>query len=171
MVASPRLPPKASDIFELISRSACETEQLGERLGACVSAGDVVGLTGELGTGKTTLIRGLAKGLGIDPNLVRSPTFMLMREYPGRVPLIHVDGYRLNQPGSAVWEDLAWIFTPTKITVIEWAERLHGCLPEDYLELELAHRTTNQRTIRAIGHGPRSHNLVETVQRGLSPPR
>ena len=107
----------------------------------------------------------MAKGLGIDPGVVKSPTFVLLREYPGRTPLIHVDGYRLEHAQSVMWLDLEWVFSPRKITVIEWADRIAGCLPEDYLEIQMAHKTTNQRAIKTVGHGPRSQQLIEDLQK------
>ena len=152
-------------VFEVVSRSVEDTQRLGEQLGARLAAGDVVGLIGELGSGKTTFIQGLANGLGIDPGLVRSPTFILMREYSGRVPLIHVDGYRLDDATSVSWLDVDWVFSPKKVTVIEWADRCKDGLPEDHLELRFEHRTTNQRRISALGHGPRSSQCVEELRK------
>lgn len=155
---------KDSATFSVVSRSVDVTEQLGEQLGRMLSPGDVVGLFGELGSGKTTLIRGIAKGLGLDPESVRSPTFILLREYPGPVPLIHIDGYRLEGSGSAVvWEDPDWLFSPKKVTAIEWAERFGEWLPEDYLEIQLAHKTTNQRTLTMVGHGSRSKQVLTAM--------
>src|SRR3990167_3938844 len=81
---------------ELVSGSVEETQAVGERLGRWLRAGDVVALRGELGSGKTTLVQGIARGLEREPGSIKSPTFVLMREYPGEVPLIHVDGYRLS---------------------------------------------------------------------------
>ena len=156
---------RRSPVFEFVSRSVEDTQRLGEQLGACLAAGDVVGLIGELGSGKTTLIQGLAKGLGIEPGLVRSPTFILMREYSGPVPLIHVDGYRLDDAASVSWLDVDWVFSPKKVTVMEWADRCASALPEDHLELRFAHRTTNQRHVSATSHGPRSNELVEKLSR------
>ena len=171
MAGSPRSSRKALGIFEIVSRSVEATQQLGERLGGLLSAGDVVGLIGELGSGKTTFIQGLAKGLGIDPGLVKSPTFVLIREYPGRVSLIHVDGYRLDDATSLNWLDVDWVFSPKKITVIEWADRCHEALPEDYLELRFEHRTTHQRRIRASGHGSRSQRLVAALNKTVAVPQ
>src|SRR3989338_2689017 len=131
--------------FEWTSGSVEETHSFGERLGRVLRAGDVIALRGELGSGKTTLIQGVSRGLGIDPAVVKSPTFVLMREYPGPTPLIHIDGYRLEGPPSAAWLDLDLMFSPAKITVVEWAERFEGLLPEHHLELRLAPRRANRR--------------------------
>ena len=155
---------EASGTFEWTSRSVEETHAFGERLGAVLAAGDVVGFIGELGTGKTTLIQGVAKGLGIDPQRVKSPTFVLAREYAGRVPMTHLDGYRLEGESSVVWLDLEWMFSMNKITVIEWADRFDGCLPEDWLELRLSHKTTHHRQISVRAHGPRSSARLEAIR-------
>ena len=165
MAESPRSSRKAFGTFETVSRSAETTQQLGEQLGGHLAAGDVVALMGELGSGKTTFIQGLAKGLGVEPGRVKSPTFVLMREYPGRPPLIHLDGYRLDHAASMSWLDLDWVFSAKKVTVIEWADRCADCLPEDYLELRFVHRTTHQRLFTATGHGPRSQCLLEALRK------
>ena len=90
--------PKSEAALEFTSGSVEETQAFGERLGRVLQPGDVVALYGELGSGKTTLIQGMARGLGRDPDSIKSPTFVLMREYPGEIPLVHVDGYRLEGP-------------------------------------------------------------------------
>ena len=154
----------ASGTFEWTSRSEEDTRAFGERVGAALSAGDVVGLIGELGTGKTTLIQGLAKGLGIEAHHVKSPTFVLAREYQGRVPVTHLDGYRLEGESSVVWLDLEWMFSPRKITVIEWADRFEGCLPDDWLEVRLSHKTTHHRQLAVRAHGPRSSARLEAIR-------
>ena len=147
---------------EFLSKSAEETQQLGQQLGTCLSGGGVIGLVGELGSGKTTFIQGLAEGLGIAPDLVRSPTFVLLREYPGRIPLVHLDGYRLEGAGAVMWLDLDWLFSPKKVTVIEWANRCEGVLPDDRLELRLAHKSTNQRLVTAAALGARAAHALES---------
>lgn len=164
MAASKKSSRTDSRTFEFASRSVDETQQFGERLGALLRPGDVVALIGELGSGKTTLIQGLARGLGIDPAKVKSPTFILLREYTGRVGLIHIDGYRVKDASSVVWLDLEWVFSPSKVTVIEWADRVAGCLPEEYVELRLAHKTTNQRAIGVVTHGARSQQMLEQLR-------
>lgn len=110
------------------TRSAEETEALGGRLAARLGPGAVLLLDGDLGTGKTTLVRGLARGFGIDPEKVSSPTFVLINEYRGRLTLYHVDLYRLE--GAAVddlgLEDLG---DGSGVVVVEWAGRLPRPIP------------------------------------------
>lgn len=107
----------------VVTRSQEETEALGTRLGATLGEGDTLLLVGDLGAGKTTLVRGIARGLGIDPEEVSSPTFVLINEYRGRLTLHHVDLYRLE--GAAV-DDLGLeeLSGSGGVVVIEWAERL-----------------------------------------------
>ena len=108
------------------TRSESETAAIGHELAATLSIGDVVLLYGDLGAGKTAFVRGLAEGLGVDPTEVSSPTFTLMQEYRGgRVPLFHVDLYRLNDPREI--EDLGLDeIAEGGVLAIEWAEKLSG---------------------------------------------
>ena len=149
---------------EFLSGSVEDTQAFGEQLGRVLRPGDVVALYGELGSGKTTLIQGIARGLGRDPDTVKSPTFVLMREYPGEVPLIHVDGYRLAGPPAVAWLDADLIFSPHKITLIEWAERFADLLPEDHLDVRLGHVSTHRRRICLIGGTSRAAEIIKQVQ-------
>ena len=112
------------------THSETETTAAGRRLAAALSTGSVVLLVGELGAGKTAFVRGLAEGLGVDPTDVSSPTFTLIQEYRGgRVPLLHVDLYRLNDPREI--EDLGLDeLGTTAALAIEWADRLPRVPPE-----------------------------------------
>ena len=85
----------------VITNTPQETIRLGENIGSCLKKGDVLALTGELGSGKTTLVKGIAKGLGVsDIRYINSPTFVIVKEYKGRIPLYHFDIYRLKGPGA-----------------------------------------------------------------------
>ncbi|HWI59780.1 MAG TPA: tRNA (adenosine(37)-N6)-threonylcarbamoyltransferase complex ATPase subunit type 1 TsaE [Bacillota bacterium] len=107
----------------LISHNPDETEALGEAWGREVQAGWVIGLSGDLGAGKTRLVKGLARGLGITAR-VQSPTFALVNIYPGgRLPLFHLDLYRLDTPEQILAAGLEEYLHPAGVTVIEWAER------------------------------------------------
>ena len=145
--------PAAEAMPEFVTGSVEETQAFGERLGGWLRAGDVVALHGELGSGKTTLIQGIARGLGRDPGSIKSPTFVLVREYPGDLPLIHVDGYRLSGAPAAAWLDVELLLGPRKITLIEWAERFEGLLPERHLAVTLSHVSVNRRRLRLSAAG------------------
>ncbi len=112
----------------LVTHSAEETEAAGERLGRTLDAGDVVGLIGELGAGKTCFIRGLARGLGVRTPAT-SPTFVLVSEYQGRLPVHHVDAYRTETFTELMELGLPELFEEGGVTVIEWADKLGPLLP------------------------------------------
>ncbi len=110
-----------------ISHGPAETESLGERWGRAAQRGLVIGLSGDLGAGKTQFVKGLARGLGI-PARVHSPTFTLVNEYGGgRLRLFHLDLYRLETRGQMVSAGLEEFLQPDGVTVIEWAERIANC--------------------------------------------
>lgn len=148
-------------VVELCSTSPAMTEAIGEAIGRHARAGDLVTLAGELGSGKTVLTRGIARGLDVAEALVSSPTFVLVREYPGRLPCYHLDCYRLS--GTALEADqlaLPEYVESDGLTVIEWADRLAGALPAARLHLELAHRTATTRTLRITPLGRRAQALL-----------
>lgn len=107
------------------------TEALGEKLAAGVRAGDFIALDGELGAGKTSFVRGFARGLGIDPRIVASPTFITMQTYSGgRMPLVHIDVWRLKHPEELEtigWDEL--LSANDGVIVVEWAQRIKEYLP------------------------------------------
>jgi tRNA threonylcarbamoyladenosine biosynthesis protein TsaE len=107
-----------------LSHSPEETESLGEKMGRAAERGLVIALTGELGAGKTRFVAGLARGLG-SPARVHSPTFTLVNEYGGgRLPLFHLDLYRIESPGQILSAGLDEFWQPEGVTVVEWAERI-----------------------------------------------
>lgn len=155
--------------FELVSHSLEETQALGEQLGRLLKAGDVVAFYGELGSGKTTMIQGIARGLGREQETLKSPTFVLMREYAGDPGLVHIDGYRLEGASAVAWLDVDLMFSPHKVTLIEWAERFEGLLPEGYIEVRLNHVSTNRRRITVVAHGARAASIVAALQPPAAP--
>lgn len=136
----------AKEIFE--SNSAEETEALGRDLAATLKAGDVVTLTGELGAGKTTLTKGIAKGLGID-GYVKSPSYTLINVYEsGRLPLNHIDLYRIEGEIDLEGLGLEEYIYADGVSVIEWAERLSSdILPEEVIEVTISHIEGDSRRI------------------------
>jgi len=128
------------------TRSAEETEALGEVLGQKLDSGDLVLLYGDLGTGKTTFVKGLARGLGVpEDTYVVSPSFVLINEYQGRVPLYHVDLYRLSP--EDVEELGLWELLSQGVMVIEWAERLERA-PWPRLRVYFTYLSAEEREIR-----------------------
>ena len=159
-----RVAPSKDETVEMTSASVDQTQALGEQLGRLLRAGDVVAMYGELGSGKTTLIQGIARGLGRDSHTIKSPTFVLMREYPGEPALVHIDGYRLEGAPAVAWLDLDVIFSPHKITFIEWAERFADALPADHLVIRLTHVSANRRKLQLSGTGQRGQALVAQLR-------
>jgi len=137
-------------IPELISRSGAETEEFATELAAGFKGGEVVLLSGELGAGKTTFVRGLARGVGADPGEVSSPTFVLLTTYPGRLTLHHADLYRLREGGP---EDLGLEELPGRegVLAIEWAERLSIVPWSNTLRVRLSHAGGDLRRIVVEG--------------------
>ena len=147
-----------------ISNSPEETRALAARLGQCLAPGDVVALKGELGSGKTEFVHGLAQGLGVPPAVpVASPSFTLAHEYPGRLTLIHLDLYRLEDLPAELLPDLEEYLAGPEAVAVEWAERLAPLLPADYLEIRLEITGESQRTLTFRGHGPRGRELVRRL--------
>ena len=122
--------------MRLISTSATQTRAIGGALGSQLRAGDVVVLTGDLGTGKTVVAQGIARALGVEEPVV-SPTFTLVREYEGRLPFRHLDVYRLDHVQEAIDLGLAEMLDDG-VVVIEWGEGVAELLPLDRLEVTLA---------------------------------
>ena len=131
---------------------------LGKELGSLLEKNDVLILTGELGAGKTTLTKGLAKGLGIH-QMIKSPTYTIVREYEGRLPLYHLDVYRIGDDPDSI--DLDDFLFGEGVTVIEWGELLETSLPAGYLKVELL-KDGDGREIRLSAVGERAEQLRES---------
>jgi tRNA threonylcarbamoyladenosine biosynthesis protein TsaE len=140
--------------------SAEETAELGQRLGAILQKGDTVCLTGDLGTGKTAFTGGIAKALGIG-GYITSPTFTIVNEYEGDLPLYHFDVYRIGDQGEMFETGYDEYVSGEGITVIEWAELIRDILPADRIEvfIEKDHADKpDSRLITMKFHGPRSED-------------
>ncbi|PKN36743.1 MAG: tRNA (adenosine(37)-N6)-threonylcarbamoyltransferase complex ATPase subunit type 1 TsaE [Deltaproteobacteria bacterium HGW-Deltaproteobacteria-2] len=134
--------------IEIISASAQETWEIAQVIGAKLREGDVLALSGELGSGKTCFTGGLARGLGVsDKYQITSPTFTLINEYPARCKLYHFDVYRLNSYSE--FEDLGYeeYFCGKGIVVIEWAEKINQILPADSFFISFEYIDENTRKI------------------------
>jgi tRNA threonylcarbamoyladenosine biosynthesis protein TsaE len=144
------------------------TEALGRRVGRLAAPGDVIALTGELGAGKTAFVRGLAEGLDVPPHLVASPTFTMVAEYPGRLPLYHVDLYRL-EPGAADLAALREYVYGHGVTAIEWCDRLPAGALDACLGVRIEYAEPGRRVIFE-GCGPRGESLVAALSAGSASP-
>lgn len=154
----------------LVLRSASPdaTRALGKRLGRLLQPGDVVLLSGGLGAGKTALAQGIARGLGIaDP--VSSPTFTILKEYAGRIPMYHFDLYRIEDPGELETLGFGDYFYGDGAVVVEWAERGEweggAPWPEDVLRIAIATAGPEVRVLRLSATGPRGAALLAWMRR------
>ncbi len=139
-----------------ISRSPERTQELGANLAARLMPGDVLALTGEIGSGKTTFVRGLAEGLGIPGSAVASPSFVLVRVYRGgRLPLYHADIFRLDGLPAALNVGLEEFYESEGVTVVEWANKIPGVLPEEFLEIRFETLDPETRRLMWLPHGAR----------------
>ncbi|MFN0096051.1 MAG: tRNA (adenosine(37)-N6)-threonylcarbamoyltransferase complex ATPase subunit type 1 TsaE [Dehalococcoidia bacterium] len=148
--------------FETTTTSEEQTRDCGAKLGAALQTGDILLLSGELGTGKTCFTQGVGRGLAC-PGPINSPSFVLMNEYEGRERLFHADLYRLEAVEEL--DDLGlWDYAERGVLVIEWPERGADLLPGDGLLVELRYGDTNhQRRLRFIPRGPRGELLVKAL--------
>ena len=130
------------------------TESLGTVLGKIAEPGDIITLAGTLGAGKTALAQFIGRGLGIDPSIyITSPTFSLLHEYQGRIPLYHMDLYRLGSEEEIESLGFSEYFYGHGLTVIEWPERLGSLMPVERLHIELVISGETSRTAHLNTHG------------------
>ena len=155
--------PGSGDRVVVTSRSAAETVALGERLGSSAAAGDLLCLWGDLGAGKTQLTKGVAVGLGIH-DTVNSPTFVLMSEYAGRLPLFHVDLYRLADASDALAGGVVDDRQADGVTVVEWPDRMRDVLPASRLDVVIDGTGDEPRTMTLHARGARYRRLVEAAR-------
>lgn len=147
--------------MKILSHSEEQTRQIGESLAGMLPVPAVVGLVGTLGAGKTRLIQGIARGCGVRDAEVISPTFVLIHEYPGRIPVFHFDVYRLSDPGEFLELGPEEYFQRPGISVIEWADRVAAFLPEDHLQISLS---VIDSTTREITFQTQSQALRQVVE-------
>ena len=116
-----------------------ETQAIGERVGQNLKPGDIVALIGDLGAGKTCLTQGIARGVKIEPNqIVNSPSYTLINEYAGKIPIYHIDLYRLQRQEEIMDLGLEEYLEGNGICIIEWADRMLDLLPEGCMTIELS---------------------------------
>ncbi|CRH88470.1 putative nucleotide-binding protein [Chlamydia trachomatis] len=146
----------------MYSQNERELTAIGQRLGSLLQAGDVLVLSGDLGAGKTTLTKGIATGLEIN-QMIKSPTYTIVREYEGRLPLYHLDVYRIGDDPDSI--DLDDFLYGDGVTVIEWGELLDAAVLSDYLTVRIE-RSGDGRELSFESHGARSRVLAEELNHG-----
>lgn len=150
-------------MFETTAASARETLELGRMLGGLLKEGDVIALFGDLGTGKSVFTQGVAQGLGVEC-CVTSPTFVLINEYQGVLPLYHFDVYRLDDPDEVLELGYEEYFYGEGVTVIEWAEKIIEYLPNEYLAVTLEKTEPLEDQGRRLLFHPRGERYVKMVE-------
>jgi tRNA threonylcarbamoyladenosine biosynthesis protein TsaE len=141
------------------------TEAFGRRLGAALFPGAVVALVGQLGAGKTHLTRAIAEGLGVrNPAAVTSPTFVLIQEYPARLPVYHFDAYRLSGPREFAELGVDEYFRGDGVCVVEWADKVAETLPDEHLRVEIEVIDENRRRFTVTGYGEQFEQVVEETR-------
>jgi tRNA threonylcarbamoyladenosine biosynthesis protein TsaE len=135
----------------LISDSTEKTFEIGKRMAQFLGPGDVLALIGELGSGKTVLIKGIASGFGYDPNEVGSASFVIVQEYKAQILIYHVDLYRLDDPMEIYEIDWEGILNSEALILIEWAEKAISLLPQGVLKVEFKILSLNTREIKISG--------------------
>jgi tRNA threonylcarbamoyladenosine biosynthesis protein TsaE len=151
------------------TKSVDDTRALAAELAPLAGPGDLILLAGGLGAGKTAFVQGFARGLGVEEN-VTSPTFVLVRSYQGRLPMVHLDVYRLDRVQELIDLGIAEILEEDGVTLIEWGDVVRPALPGDFLEVRLEPGATDDErvvAVRAVGPSwlPRLRALQEAVER------
>ncbi len=144
----------------LFSLSSKETQYFGEEFGKLLAPGCIIALYGDLGAGKTCFTQGLAKGLKVQEEYITSPTFTLINEYKGVMPMYHFDVYRLCGPEEL--EELGYeeYFYGRGVSIIEWAEKIEDLLPEDYLKICLEHQGPDTRRLIFEAFGQKEKGIL-----------
>jgi len=147
---------------DIVSGSVERTRSVGSALGKLAEAGDVILLVGPLGAGKTCLTQGVARGLGVIESVV-SPTFVLLREYRGRLPLFHLDFYRLDSVDEISSLGLEDYLFGDGVCVVEWAEKGLAALPREHLLIEIERAEASRRRLRLRPSGARYEEMISQL--------
>jgi tRNA threonylcarbamoyladenosine biosynthesis protein TsaE len=149
--------------LDFISQSPEQTLLAGEHLGAVCEGGEVLWLSGALGSGKTVFAQGVAKGLGIVEQ-VTSPTFTVLKEYRGRLSLFHFDFYRFEGQARDAVMEFEEYQRPDSVCVVEWAEHAIDFLPHEHLRIAIRLVSPSKRSIQVYAHGSRYESLLQRFQ-------
>lgn len=149
----------------VLSTSTRMTMSFGRRLARLVTGGEIVGLRGELGTGKTVFVRGFCEGIEVGKTAwVRSPTFTLINEYQGRLPVYHIDLYRVARPDEIETLNLREYLYDDGVSLIEWFERLPVNEVDEYLDVNMVHAGASKRQVTFTAHGARYDDILRELR-------
>jgi len=148
--------------------SEAATRNFARRVGAAARPGLVVALVGDLGAGKTRLVQSAAEGLGVDPSVVNSPTFVLIQEYAGRLPVYHFDTYRLKDSDEFLELGADEYLSSDGVCFVEWADRMDEVLPADRLTIQFEITGETTRTLRLSAGGPVSGKVLASLEDAVS---
>ncbi len=142
-----------------------ETIEFGALIGPLLRPGDVVALTGRLGAGKTYLTKGIAEGQGVDGRkLVTSPSYVLINQYEGNIPIYHFDAYRLKSPDEMYDIDCVEYFEGEGISIVEWADKVMECMPDDFIEISFKIINQTSREISVTYKGERYRSFIKGLK-------
>jgi tRNA threonylcarbamoyladenosine biosynthesis protein TsaE len=147
-----------------ITRSSEETKNLGEEIGKLAKPGDLLAFYGELGAGKTCFIQGISRGLEVK-DYVTSPSFTIINEYKGAIPIFHFDLFRLSKVEEILELSYKEYFYGEGLTVVEWAEKIEQFLPKEHLKIDIKFKDIYQRIISFIPQGDRFNNFLVELSR------
>jgi tRNA threonylcarbamoyladenosine biosynthesis protein TsaE len=150
-------------VVTLRSSSARQTKAWGRRLASLLSGGELLGLSGELGAGKTCFIKGLARGLNLPEERVLSPTFTMIQEHQGRLPLYHIDLYRLEETDVDELGLREYLFS-SGVAAVEWFERLREAPELNCLQIRISYDGANYRKIELIASDERYESILHRLQ-------
>lgn len=150
--------------FTIITKSPEETKKLGKEISKLVKPGDLLAFYGELGAGKTCFIQGISEGLEVK-DYVTSPSFTIINEYQGKIPIYHFDVFRVSNIEEIIELGYEEYFYGEGLTVIEWAEKIENLLPKDHLKIEIKFKTSYERKISFIPQGNKFNIFWEDLIR------
>jgi len=148
----------------IITKSPEETKNLGKEVSKLAKPGDLFAFYGELGAGKTCFIQGISRGLEVK-DYVTSPSFTIINEYQGKIPIFHFDLFRLNNAEEILELGYEEYFYGEGLTVIEWAEKIGQLLPKEHLKIDIKFKDRYKRAITFIPQGDRFNNFLEELSR------
>ena len=150
--------------FSVVARSSLQTRNLGRKLGRLLEGGEIIGLSGELGSGKSCFVRGMAEGLEVGKEAwIRSPTFTLINEYHGRLPLYHIDLYRVESRRELEELNLPDYLFSDGVSVIEWFEHLPAEEVEEHLHVAFVHANGNKRKLAFTAYGKQYEEIIKKL--------